>query len=233
MKAMLRIAVVALVSLLIANLPAPAAGEAAGDRAAAPGRLLGQADPAFEKALAEAWTYRHLTYEIYHQDSKRLASLTYALARHSGDIDGSMAPDRFVAGVKGFHYQIDQVCDWLNALFAGKSADPTLDEMVLVGLLLQDKVLVIKGGRFKPAGSVRHVLGAAPGQKRSFIDNLQHERSHVLWDEDAGFRAKGLKDWEALSSDEKDRARRQLPQYPAEVQLIEEWAVGRAEKNTK
>lgn len=229
---MLRIIVIGLILLSAAVPPAPAAGEAE-VRAAGPGRLLGQAGPEIEKAWAEAWAYRARTYEIYHHDARRLASLAYALARHSGDIDGSMSPERFVAGVKGFHYQISQVCDWLNDLTSGRSADPALDELVLAGLLLEDRVLLIKGGRFVPAGPVRHVLGAAPGQKRSFADNLQHERRHILWDEDAGFREKGLKDWEALSSEEKERVRRQLPQYPAEAQLIEEWAVGQAEKTTK
>lgn len=114
--------VITLALLMLTGLPLPAFGETA----AAPGRLLGPPGPGFEKSLAEAWAHRSLTYEIYHQDSKRLASLAYALARHSGDIDGAMSPERFVAGVKGFHYQVSQVGDWLNDLAAGKSADPTL-----------------------------------------------------------------------------------------------------------
>lgn len=84
-----------------------------------------------------------------------------------------------------------------------------------------------------PSGPVRHVLGAAPGHKRTFGDNLRHERLHIRWDEDPGFREKSEKQWAALSDDQKAQARRQLPQYPAEAQLIEEWAVGLAEKNTK
>ena len=229
---MFRIIWLALTLLLAAGVPGMAAEEPAGT-VAAPGRILGQAGPEFEKSFAENWGYRAQTYEIYHPDSTRLARLVYALARHSGDIDGSLAPDRFVAGVKGFHYHIDQVCAWLNDLTAGKSPDPALDELVLAGLLLEDKILAVKGGRLVPAGPVRHVLGAAPGNKRTFDDNLRHERLHIRWDEDPDFREKNKQQWAALSDDQKAQARRQLPQYPAEAQLIEEWAVGLAEKNTK
>lgn len=212
-------------SIILFSAWAPAAGETGGA-----GRLMGQTSPEFEKAQAEAWAHRSLTYEIYHHEAQSLARLVYALARHSGDIDQSMAPERFVTGVKGFHYQIGQVCDWLNDLLAGRSADPALDEMVLAGLLLEDRVLTVKGGRFVPAGPVRHILGAAPGRKRSFADNLRHERLHVAWDEDPDFRQKARKEWDALGQERQAQARRQLPQYPAEAQLIEEWAVGQAEK---
>lgn len=218
--------------VLTAWVPATAAGESGGAGTAAPGRLLGRAGSEYGAMFSASWAYRSQTYEIYHHDSTRLASLAYALARHSGDIDGSMAPDRFVAGVKGFHYQVGQVCDWLNDLFAGKGADPGLDELVLAGYLLEDKILVFQGGRLVPAGPVRHVLGAAPGRKRSFAANLRHERLHILWDEDPGFRDNNLKAWAELGADEKNRVRRRLPQYPAEAQLVEEWAVGRAEEKT-
>ena len=220
--------------LLTVGCPLAMAADQPGE-AATPGRVMDahNTPSEFEKSFTDLWAYRSVTYEIYHHDATKLASLAYALARHTNDIDASLAPERFVAGVKGFHYQLSQVCDWLNDLAAGKSADPAMDEMILVGLLLQDKIITIKNGRIVPAGSVSHILGAAPGRQRTFADNLRHERLHILWDENPAFKEKGLQDWNNLSAEEKEGERKNYSRYAKgnDELLIEEWAIERAEKS--
>lgn len=98
-------------------------------------------------------------------------------------------------------------------------------------MLLSDGVIAIKGGNFVPTGKYSHILAASQGKKRSFSDNLRHERLHVFWDEDSVFRERAQQEWKTLSEEERQKIRKTLHQYAQEneAQLVEEWAVKRAE----
>ena len=132
----------------------------------------------------------------------------------------------------GCHYSLEQVCAWLNDAFTQQKT-LTAEESALVGLLLQDGVLSVVNGRWQAGGHVRHVLAAAPGKKRDFAKNLRHERLHVYWDEDAAFRERETAAWAGLSEAERQKQRDRLKNYNQsnEQQLIEEWAVVRAENS--
>lgn len=213
----------------------PSASTAPASKATAtPGRVLGQSSEARNAVFAFAWRYRETTYELHYEVPQALARSIYGLALHTRDVDESLAVERFIGGVLGFHYSVSQVCDWLNDVTRGKFAAPTLDENMLVGMLLQDGVLVMKEGRFVSAGKVHHILGAAPGKKRQFAANLLHERLHVFWDEDAAFKKQALAEWNALSDEERQSAKKSLARYASgnEKQLIEEWAIGKAESSS-
>jgi hypothetical protein len=198
-----------------------------------PGRLLGAPTQEREAAFRFAWRYRAITYELHYDAPAALARTVYGLALHAGDIDGAMTPDLFIRGVLGYHYSLDQVCSWLNDMLDRKNPDTALDEAILVGMLLQDGILRIKDGRFQSTGLVGHVLAAAPGKKRQFDANLRHERLHVFWDEDADFREQSRQDWKNLSESERAQALKSLARYASgnEKQLIEEWAIARAESS--
>jgi hypothetical protein len=98
--------------------------------------------------------------------------------------------------------------------------------------LLDDGIVRIVDGKAAPGGAVRHILGAAPGTKRSFETTLRHERLHVLWDEEATFSGEYRQRWDAMSAGEKQEIRKSLSVYSQsnEAQLTEEWAIHQAEK---
>lgn len=196
-----------------------------------PGRLIGVSAGERMSAFVENWKYRSTTYELHYDDPAALARTVYDIALHTGDIDKSLAHDRFVKGVLGYHYRTEQICRWFNDVVGAKFPAPTLDEFVLAGLLLQDGIITFNSGRFVPTGKATHVLAAASGKNRPFAANLRHERLHIFWDEDKAFHEKGLQDWQALSPDERAAAKKQLSRYAGdnEKQLIEEWAVSRTE----
>jgi len=166
-----------------------------GDAITAPGRIFWARTEASCRNFAAPWRYREHAYELHYDDSRSLARASYALALHARDIDLSLPVEKFLGGLLGFHYSVEQICAWLNDVTAGRGPDPALDEAVLAGLLLSDRVIAFHKGRFTPTGRVRHVLAASAGKKRSFDSVLLHERLHVFWDEDAAFRermAKGM-----------------------------------------
>jgi hypothetical protein len=199
--------------------------------AAAPGRLLGVVTPERQKVFAAPWRYRAVTYELHYQEPSALARTVYGIALHARDVDKSLAPAKFVGGVLGYHYTCAQVCDWLNDVLAGNCAAPAMDETVLVGMLLQDRVITVSAGRFAPTGNIAHILAAAPGKQRSFDANLRHERLHTYWDEDKHFREQAQGKWRELAEGERKQALKKLARYAKsnEQQLIEEWAVHQSE----
>jgi len=205
--------------------------EGRGDAVTAPGRIFWARTEASCSSFAAPWRYREHTYELYYDDSRSLARVAYALALHARDIDLSLPVEKFLGGLLGFHYSVDQICDWLNDVTAGKSPDPALDEAVLAGLLLSDRVIAFHKGRFTPTGRVRHVLAASAGKKRSFASTLLHERLHVFWDEDAAFRERMTREWEALPVERKAAEKKAFGRYASdnEAQLVEEWAIKQAE----
>ena len=207
--------------------------ETVAGQASAPGRILGKPDREREAAFLYSWRYRAVTYELHYDEPAALARTVYGIALHAGDIDGTLAPERFIGGVLGYHYSTDQVCAWLNDVLDRKSPGPALDETVLVGMLLQDGIIGITDGRFRTAGKIKHILAAAPGKKRQFDTNLRHERLHIFWDEDNAFREQGQEDWKNLSESARAEALKKLARYASgnEKQLIEEWAIARAESS--
>ena len=223
------------VSLASAGYGAEEKKASAGASGATPGKIAGQATDEMKALHAYAWRYRAVTYELYYGDSRDLARTVYGIALHAGDIDASLPPERFIKGARGYHYSVDQICAWINDLLGKKGAEPRFDELALLGLLLQDRVVTVREGRFAPAGTIKHVLGAAPGSKRSFADNLRHERLHIFWDENTDMRQRTEKAWRALSEAEKDKVRKALAQYAQgnERQLMEEWAIYDAEQSNR
>ena len=151
---------------------------------------------------------------------------------HAGDISANLPREKFYSGVLGFHYSVSQICAWLNAVMAGQQG-LSAEEGGFVGLLLQDGVVAVANGRWQQGSAITHVLAAAPGKKRTFAANLHHERLHVFWDEDEAFRTRETGAWNGLSQAERDEQREKLKQYNQknEAQLVEEWAVVRAENS--
>lgn len=193
-----------------------------------PGRFFGARETARVAAFEENWKYRAATYELHYADSAALARTVYGLALHAGDIDTSVSRERFIAGVQGWHYSVPQICVWLNEVFNGTMTQP--EELVLVGFLIKDEVLVLKNGSFVPGSKIRHVLAAAPGKKRSFRNNLLHERIHVFWDENEEFRKEAKARWNSMTEEEQAHARQSLKQYADNPsQILEEWAVRQVE----
>ena len=193
-----------------------------------PGRFFGARDAARVAAFEEPWKYRAATYELHYADSAALARTVYGLAVHARDIEPSVSRERFVAGVQGWHYSVPQICAWLNAVFDGAEATP--EELALAGFLIKDGVLTLKNGSFVPGPTIKHVLAAAPGKKRSFRNNLLHERIHVFWDENAAFRKTAETRWNRMTEEERTSARQSLKQYADNPpQILEEWAVRQVE----
>ncbi|MDR1776307.1 MAG: hypothetical protein LBR31_00565 [Desulfovibrio sp.] len=223
----------------VADVAAPGAGpvrdcrEGRGDGIAAPGRIFWARTEANCRNFSTPWRFRESTYELHFDDSRSLARASYALALHARDIDLSLPVETYLKGLLGFHYSTVQVCDWLNDVIAGRSSDPALDEAVLAGLLLEDRVIAFSKGRFVPTGRVRHILAASAGKKRTLDATLRHERLHVFWDEDEAFRKRMQAEWRALPEERRAAEKKALSRYAGdnEAQLLEEWAVKQAERS--
>ncbi|HIX56897.1 MAG TPA: hypothetical protein H9850_05440 [Candidatus Anaerobiospirillum pullistercoris] len=178
------------------------------------------------------WRYREQTYEMHFAHAADLASCIYALAIFTKDISPNVPYDKFIRGVSGFHYSVEQICDWLNNI---KSTDQIREnELAFVALLLHDQVIVFDDASklFKAQGKVAHVLAASASKKRTILTNLRHERLHVFWDLDPDFQAQYIKQAQQMSPEEQKQAFKHLINYNQEnvPQLIEEWAIGQAEK---
>lgn len=199
--------------------------------ASTPGVILGKAQGAGEAAFDYPWKFRSSAYEMHFEKPDELARSVYSLALFAHDVSPDIPPDKFYGGVLGFHYSTAQISAWLNNTLAnGKSLSPA--ESRLAGRLLLEGILAIGPYGFEPIGGIKHVLGAAPGKKRSFATNLRHERLHVFWDENKEFQQEQIARWQALSDAEKANIRKELKNYAQdnEPQLIEEWAIKNAEK---
>ena len=192
-----------------------------------PGRVL--CDRQNMSEFIRRWKCRGSSYELHYKDRAELARTVYDLAVHAGDIDASVSRERVEAGVEGFHYSSQQVCAWIEEVLHGASV--SREAMVFIGYLLYDGVIVFDGGRCKPGAGIRHVLAAAPGKKRSFKENIDLERLHVLWDEDPSFRAKAQAAWAILPEPDKVDVQHRLRAYANDLQLrLEEWAVREVEQ---
>lgn len=203
------------------------------------------AEPGFPGIIAEGWTtppnelfhekwpYRAVTYELYFPTTASLGRTVYGLAIFTKDLKPSVTLERFEKGAGGFHYSIGQLVDWANAVAEGRQQTYTREEDAFLARLVRDKVMIKVNGRYRDIGMVRHVLGVTPQKKRSVKLNADHERLHVLWDEDREFREKHIKLWQGLSREEKDVVIRGLKGYNPEneMQMIEEWSVRQNESD--
>lgn len=194
----------------------------------APGRTIGNPQGSGESAIDYPWKYRQQTYELHFQDAGQLARSIHAFAVCAKDVSPDLPKEKFFRGVKGFHYSADQICSCLNSIGTGGLSDQERD---FVNQLLADKVIQLSRHGFESASRIKHILGAAPGKNRTFAENLRHERLHIFWDEDSAFRARENKRWEGLTAAEKLVAKNILKNYNQEneAQLMEEWAIHRAE----
>ena len=196
-----------------------------------PGRTIGE-DPAIDGFLSKSgWQYRASSYELYFASSRILARSVYGLAIYSGDVDKTMPLERFEKGVRGFHYSMKQLCGWIDTVRCGVMPLHTDEERQLMQWLEEDRAIRVINGRTVADADIHHILGAAPGKKRSFDATLRHERLHVLWDEAPGFADSAREKWAAMTDGEKAEIRKTLAAYAQsnEPQLMEEWAIYQAE----
>ncbi|MDR1084622.1 MAG: hypothetical protein LBP22_07100 [Deltaproteobacteria bacterium] len=195
-----------------------------------PHRIFYDSNDEIDALVNSAWKYKNRTYELYYNDTVKLARHIYNIAIFTNDITKEVSLERFEKGIQGFHYSIDQICSWINS----KSIDIfTYDELQLVLYLIADGIIVLKDGKFISAGKVNHILGVAPGKKRSMKTVSSHERLHVIWDEDADLKNEYTQKWRALSQADKDKVVSSLKGYSLskEEQLIEEWFVRELENS--
>jgi len=200
-----------------------------------PGKLVGNIQSDKRAFFSDKWKFRNLTYELYFENPEQLARTSYSLAIFVKDIDRNIPFERFINGVSGYRFSASQVCDWLNHYFSGKDLSalaPSGDELVLLGYLLQDRIIKVENFKFVSSGQIRHLLAASVGKKRSFGETLRHERLHVVWVESEQFRREAFESWKRLPDAQKIEARKSLKQYSQgnEEELVKEWAVRNAEK---
>ncbi len=193
-----------------------------------PGRIIYKHLGEKESSFNYNWKYRKSTYELHFASSEKLAKSIYGLAVFTADVSKEVPLSKFKKGVQGFHYNVHQVCDWINS----KNLNLSYDESWLLGLLIADGVIVLSDGKFIPSNKIKHILGAGPGRKRSFEQNLRHERLHVFWDEDKKFREVWKDRWNKMAKEQKENEIKNLKNYNQNNpnQIIEEWAIYNAEK---
>lgn len=194
-----------------------------------PGALVGNVSLQKMTYFHQNWRFRRASYEMLFTKADSMCPIIYGLAIYSKDIRPDVPLSRFSAGVQGFHYAIGQVTDWLNAVNLGTFKRYEESESFLERRLLDDGVIRIDNGKYSATGSVRHIVGAAPGKKRTLLNNLTHERFHIIWDEDDSFRATWLSRWHAMSEGEKGCILQSFEKkgYAVESEegIAEEWAV--------
>jgi|APSaa5957512622_1039677.scaffolds.fasta_scaffold16762_1 hypothetical protein len=198
-----------------------------------PGWIAGEWTLKTRTLFFNNWPYRKSTYEILFPSKSRLAELIYSLACFTKDLDKSISLARFKRGAQGFHYSVDQLVLWANSFIKHQESPSGTDAKSLLEKLSNDQILVQSINGYESTGKILHIIGAAPGKKRSLELNLNHERWHVKWDEDVRFRELSLRKWQALPTAEKNNVFRSFPGYNHErkMQIIEEWAVKGQERN--
>jgi hypothetical protein len=171
------------------------------------------------------WKYKNLTYQLYYDNQLELANDIYYLAIFVNDITQDVSLARFQKGVQGFHYGINQICDWLNSL---ESRNNNLYSYLLKGNVIKDE-----NGKIVPTGKFNHILGVAYNKKREMMSIVKHEIIHILWDENKAIRDYYILKWNKSSEQDKENIINSLKGYSKENtdQIIEEWAVREIEKN--
>ncbi len=201
------------------------------DKAKYPGRIIGDLPQEYRAHFTQNWKMRKLSYELYFASAHELADAVFALAIFAKDVDADFPKDKFLRGVKGFHYHKDQVLAWVQSLY--KKDLVAKDYPYLVQLMLEDGVLILTAEGFKFSDTIHHILAASAGKKRTFAATLEHERLHVFWDEDAELRERQIKKWRAFTDEQRNQIKKDLHQYAKdnEAQLIEEWSVHSTENS--
>jgi hypothetical protein len=193
-------------------------------------RIYGILNNDMEELIKSSWQYKDITYELYYDSMTKLAHQIYDIAIFSNDLSKDVSMERFEKGVQGFHYSIDQICSFLNS----QQIDSySYNELQFILYLINDEVVNFSGGVFVPSGKVKHILGVAPGKKRTMKVVSYHERLHVIWDEDAKLKNEYQEKWKNLTAEEKDSVIKSLKGYSLdkEDQLVEEWFVRQLENN--
>ncbi|WP_139786830.1 hypothetical protein [Desulfamplus magnetovallimortis] len=198
-----------------------------------PGSILGQWDSAPKSLFFHNWKYRQETYEMLFATKADLAESIYSIALHTKDLDSTVSLSRFKRGAQGFHYSISQVVSWANSFARIPQKSHFAGSERFLSLLIEEKIVIRFSERFRAFGKVSHIIGAAPGIRRSLEKNLNHERWHVTWDHDVLFKNFYISKWCALSESEKESITKSFTGYNQdfESQIIEEWAVKQNEKN--
>ena len=192
-----------------------------------PGWIVGNWRNRPEKLFCKRWAYRKFTYEIFFSSRSELARMIYGLALFTRDINETVSLERFEKGVQGFHYSTEQVLEWSNSVLKKDKPIYTKEEEGFLSKLVEDNVLSKSEGKHIATGNITHILGAASGKKRSLSLNLNHERIHIMWDEDVEFKELQLRKWENLSDSQKSDIYKKYKNrgLTDEIQIIEEWAV--------
>ena len=192
-----------------------------------PGRIVDMEADAAQIIFHKKWPYRNSTYEIIAGDKRRLAGMVCGLAYFCGDLPPAVPLEKCINGVQGFHYTAAEAADWATALHRGSFPHRnSFKEDQLIRWLIDDGALIRTQTGFRSSGKVKHIIGAAPGKKRKLYLNINHERLHVMWDEDRWFREYYIKLWRSDPSHKrlflsKHKVYSSLP----ELRQIEEWAV--------
>ena len=197
-----------------------------------PGWIVGKWKIKPDGLFFENWRYRNTTYEILFFTKAKLAQMIYDLALFSKDLDKSVSLARFKRGAQGFHYSTELVVTWANDLAKRQQNIASAGATTFLEKLHNDKVLFKSEGSCRATGKVQHIIGAAPGKKRSLALNLNHERWHVMWDENPQFRELYLGKWQTLSDSQKRTLLQGFIGYnqEREMQIVEEWAVKENER---
>ncbi len=192
-----------------------------------PGWIAGDWSERPEALFREAWVHRSTTCEILFPSQKEIAHTIYGLALFTKDLDRAVTLERFSKGAMGFHYSIKQIIEWATAVTTEDWEIRTREEEILLTYLISEGILVKKNGGFVAGRGIKHIVGAAAGNKRNLPLNLKHERLHVLWDENLRFKVKWVSKWEALNEDQRAAVFEKLKGYNREDEMliIEEWAV--------
>ena len=192
-----------------------------------PGKIIGEWPEKPRKLFFTDWSNRGTTYEILFSNKKELGRSIYGIALFTRDIDRSIRLERFERGCQGFHYSISQVVNWANAVLNGKLKLDTNEEFSLLYFLMHDGAISIVRSKWVATGRIKHILGATTSLKRDLKLNLNHERVHIVWDEDLNFREKYKKKWNKLPEKNKKQILQNLKNYDRTniKQIIEEWAV--------
>jgi len=198
-----------------------------------PGRIIGEWPEKPGRLYFANWPYRGKTYEIFFSHKRELGRGIYGIALFTRDIDRAITLQKFEKGAQGFHYSISQVVDWANAVLQSKLKFNTNEEFVLLYWLVEEKAITLVGGKWEPTGRIKHILGVTPGRKRSLKVNLNHERLHVIWDEDPAFREKYTDKWNKLTKVKREGILKDFKNYDQTNinQIIEEWAVRQNESD--
>jgi len=192
-----------------------------------PGKIIGELPEKSRKLFFADWPYRGITFEIFFSQKKELGRWIYGIALFNRDIDRSISLERFERGCQGFHYSISQIVNWANAVLKGELKFNTNEEFILLCSLMHDGAISIVNGKWVAMGRIKHILGATGSIKRDLKLNLNHERIHIIWDNDPNFKEKYIKKWNKLPEKNKEQIFQKFKDYDRTNinQIIEEWAV--------